>query len=131
MGLVLSTVTLNWPGCRFFLVRPDLAGHVAPGKRQSVHKRTWLDAEMGMKPEKKAPLAAGVQPLVKSPLTTLWLEPEAANEKTSTSPWAAVIELGLKVSPPLPTSMAMFLALACRAKAAVTRKVTREAIADW
>lgn len=74
-----------------------------------------------MKPEKKPPVAAGWHGLAKLPMTTLWSPGKKWN--SSTSPTAAVTELGLKEKPLWPTLILTVAAIAEEAAAAERRNV--------
>lgn len=77
---------------------------------------------VSMKPEKKPPVVAGSQGLLKSPMTMLWFP--VKNSKERVSPTAAVMLVGEMVKPPLPTMTGMVLAaapIAIAAAAAIWR----------
>lgn len=68
------------------------------------------------------PLSLGVQGEPKAPWTTEWAIGQ--NLKVRVSPWAAVVVLGSKVRPFLPTTMSMLAAwvMPMRARAVVVEK---------
>lgn len=85
--------------------------------RQAMLRGLGLTVLDAMNPEKKPPLVAGWQALLKSPMTTEWLPP-ASNVNSRTSPCEAEMELGEKLRPVLPTWIWIVFAVVCTARPA-------------